>query len=748
MNLAFEIKITGLVQGIGFRPFIYKAADKYDICGFVANRGGEVIIHAEGKAEKLKDFIEYIKDSKPVGAVIHDFNILDTQLKSYSNFEIKESIANTDAFPSVQPDIAICSDCLEDMRNSQSRYVSFPFTSCAKCGPRLTIIEKIPYDRANTSMEEFKMCKKCEDEYLNPENRRYHAQTICCPDCGPGYVLFDKNKIQKEGNEFENAKTFIKQGKIVAVKGIGGFHLICDAANDEVIMKLRQRKNRIAKPFAVMVKNISIAEDYCYINEEERNLLLSRERPIVLLKQKKPARLSAHINTGLNYLGIMLPYSGIHEMLFDDEINAIVATSGNNSGLPLIINNAQAFEQLKQIADYFLIHNREIINRCDDSVVSNNQFIRRARGYAPAPMKLSISNDTQILACGADLKNTFTLVKNNIAYTSQYIGDLGSTETYEIYKDTIAQYTKLLNIQPKTVACDMHPDYLSSRYSANSGLNIVKVQHHYAHIASVIAEHGIKEEVIGVVFDGTGYGDDGTVWGGEFFIASLKGYLRYGHLRQVELPGGDFAAKEPWRMAGVYLLDSFGSEFTNQKIPAVEELKSKGWETLEKAIKAGINTVKTSSAGRLFDAVSAILGVCMVNTYEGQAAAELEAIANNKQTRFYDYEITKDEMHVVDYRRTITSVVKDLEEGRSISEIACAFHNTVAKSIIEMCIKIRKETNVNTVALSGGVFQNRLLLERAINLLKKEGFHVYINKAVPCNDGGISLGQAMVALKC
>ncbi|MGE5329563.1 MAG: carbamoyltransferase HypF [Deltaproteobacteria bacterium] len=740
---AFEIKIIGLVQGIGFRPFIYRAAAINEICGFVANRGGEVIIHAEGKTEKLEAFIEYIKRNKPAGAVVYDMNILHTQFKNCTKFEIIKSISNREAFSVVQPDIAICDECLKDIKNTQSRYAYYPFTSCTECGPRLTIIENIPYDRENTAMKAFPMCPKCADEYRNPDDRRFHAQTICCPECGPGFEMFDNKRNKLEGNIFDNASRLIKQGFILAVKGIGGFHIICDAENDEAVLKLRQRKKRIAKPFAVMVKDIETAKKYCYINEQEKKLLLSKESPIVLLEQIRQSQLSGNLNAGLNRLGIMLPYSGIHELLFNDQITAIVATSGNRSGMPLITENDQAFEQLKDIVDYFLIHNREVINRCDDSVISNTQFIRRARGYVPVPLKLETSNDKSILACGADLKNTFTFIKKDIAYTSQHIGNLDLIETYEAYQKTIKQYEKIFNIKPEIVVCDKHPNYISTQFAEKSGMEIIKVQHHYAHIASVIAEHEIKGDVIGVAFDGTGYGDDGTIWGGEFFIASLKSYLRYAHLHQVWLPGGDIAAKEPWRMAGAYLQDSFGSEYVKLRIPVLEELKNRDWEIL---MKTGVNKIKTSSAGRMFDAVSAILGICYINTYEGQAAAEMEAIADNKQDGFYDFEIAENKETIVDYTKTILSIVRDIKAGRSISQIACIFHNTVAKSITDMCNRMKKETDLNKVVLSGGVFQNRLLLGETIKLLEGEGFDVYINNIVPCNDGGISFGQAAVGI--
>jgi len=746
MSKALKIKITGIVQGIGFRPFVYRAAVNFNICGYVCNNGGEVFIHAQGKEWEIEGFLDYIKNNQPIGAIVYNFDVSSAVVENIEDFSIAQSTQNEESFPAIQSDIAICEECREDIQNNQSRYFSYPFTSCTKCGPRLTIIDDIPYDRDSTAMRGFHMCKKCEEEYINPDNRRYHAQTICCSECGPSFKLFDSNKIPQKGNVFVNARRLIKQGYILAVKGIGGFYLICDAKNNKAVSKLREKKKRIAKPLAIMVKDIRTAEEYCNISEDEKSFLLGRERPIVLLEQKKTSLLTPLLNPGLERVGIMLSYSGIHELLFDHEIDAIVATSGNIRGLPIITDNNEVFEQLKEIADYFLVHNREIVNRCDDSVIMNNQLVRRARGYAPVPLKLSCSNNSAILACGADLKNTFTLIKGDTAYISQHIGDLTTIETYDVYKKTIQQYKRLFKINPDIIVCDLHPDYLTTRYADKSGAKVIKVQHHYAHIASVIAEHGIKEEVIGVAFDGTGYGADGTIWGGEFFRASLNGFKRVGHIKEMPLPGGEFAAKEPWRMAAIYLIKSFGNEYKNLEIPCIKEIRKNNGELLIKTVESGINSVISTSAGRLFDAVSALLGICYFNTYEGQAAVELEAIADIKQGEFYDYEIEKEEVLVIDFTKTISSIVQELEAGREISEIAGAFHNTVAYSIAEMCSIIRKRSGLRSAALSGGVFQNRLLLQNTIKLLENDGFNVYINKIMPCNDGGISLGQAAVAI--
>ena len=746
MKIAYKIRISGIVQGVGYRPYIYKTAVDMNISGYVANTGGEVLIHAEGIEHELEAFTECLRKNHPEGSSVNSVDIILTEIKNFSDFRIVESIPNKQVSIAIPPDISICKKCINDISDSSSRYFSYPFTSCTKCGPRFSIISDIPFDRENTAMNEFEMCDDCNKEYENPEDRRHHAQTICCPKCGPSFKLLDNQGKEQDEESFKKARRLIKQGFILAVKGVGGYHLICDAKNNEAVRILRERKKREKKPFAVMFKNLDSLSKSCLMNENEKKIIQSREKPIVLLKQKDSSNLSELINPGLNRVGAMLPYSAIHYLLFDDEIDSIVATSGNITGQPLIIDDKKVLESLKSIADYFLVHNRKIINRCDDSVVLNGQFVRRARGYSPVSLKLSYSNNSEILACGADLKNTFTLIKGDTAYISQYIGDLSSIETYDAYKETIKQYKRLFKINTDIVVCDMHPDYLSTRYAKKSGAKIIKVQHHHAHIASVIAEHGIKEEVISVAFDGTGYGTDGTIWGGEFFKASLNGFERVAHIKEMLLPGGEFTAKEPWRMAAIYLNKSFGNEYKNLKIPCIEEIQKSNGEVLIKAVESGINSVISTSAGRLFDAISALLGICYMNTYEGQAAAELEAIADIKQTKLYDYEIQKGEMSVIDFAKTISSIVQEIKAGRPISEIAGAFHNTIAYSIAEMCRNIRKNTGLRIVALSGGVFQNQLLLRNTIKLLENDGFNVYINNIVPCNDGGISFGQAAIAL--
>lgn len=750
MIKAWEIRIRGTVQGVGFRPFIYIAAKNHKLCGYVINRGGEVFIYIEGNSNNFDRFFDYILCNYPREAKIDFIEVIETDVLGYKDFRIKESVYDEEATIGISPDIGICDNCKEDMLDPNSRYYLYPFTSCAKCGPRFTIIYNLPYDRHNTTMRPFIMCEECEEEYRNPEDRRYHAQTISCPKCGPAVKLINKNGKEIEGPPFQNARNLLKKGKILGVKGIGGYHIICDATCEDIITRLREKKNRYYKPFAVMLRDIEITRKHCYVSEDEEKLLLSRQKPIVLLRQRDNSTISRNVNPGLNKLGVMLPYSGIHLMLFDQQIEALVVTSGNISGFPLITIDEKAFEYLGNIVDVFLIHDRDILGPCDDSVSrvirKRYQVIRGARGYAPVSIYLK-GFKAPVLACGADLKNTFCILKDEKAYISQYLGDLDKLEALNVYKEMIERYKKLLNFEPKVVACDMHPDYISTRYAEWLGLRIIKVQHHHAHIASVLAENNFNKEVIGVAFDGTGYGPDGTVWGGEFLIASFNDFQRVGYLRQVPLPGGEKAVKEPWRMAGIYLQDAYGDDWMNMRIDCIKKLQVYDWETIWKSVKLGLNTLLTSSAGRLFDAVAAILGICHFNDYEGQAAQELEAVVDLTNLDLYDFEIKEEQFFILDFRETIKGIVEDIQKCVNIGIISAKFHNTVCTAISETCKRIRNYKGLNTVVLSGGVFQNQILLERTIDLLGSSGFKVLINSVVPCNDGGISLGQAVVAAK-
>lgn len=749
MKKAYGIKLQGIVQGVGYRPFIYNTALKYGLSGYTANKGGDLVIHIEGTEEQIEDFCEFIYTKIPIGAEIHCIEKAEVEVEDAEGFRINQSIEEKETSIGIQTDLGICDQCKSDIRETISRYSNYPFTSCVNCGPRFTVTRKQPYDRVNTTMEPFNMCEECKKEYESPGNRRYHAQTICCTKCGPKLRLLNSDRSEVSGESIITAKEMIKNGKIIAIKGIGGYHFVCNALDKDAITRLRELKKRRYKPLAVMFKDIEKVKTHCYLSQHELNQLKSIQKPIVILEQKKHSNLPEEINPGLNKLGVMLPYTGIHLMLFDQDIEAIVATSGNTSSLPLAYRDNDALGQLCSIADAFLIHDRDILVPCDDSVISvfkgTTQVIRRGRGYAPIPTRLSEKSRHTILACGADLKNTFCIIKDQLAYVSQHIGDMANLQTMKLYKKLIKHYSDMLDFRPDVIACDLHPDYLTSRAGQEMGLPVVKVQHHHAHITSVMAENNYYEDVIGVVFDGTGFGTDGTVWGGEFLIASLKNYERVGHFRQVPMPGGEKSAVEAWRMAGAYLQDSFGDNFKNINLDSVKYIVSNEWPLIWNSVKQKLNCINTSSAGRLFDAVSAIMGICYVNNYEGQAAMELESVALEENGEKYAYGISIGNLIVVDFRETIKGIVTDLLSKKSKRCISGKFHNTLSQIVIDTCCIIRDSRMLNTVALSGGVFQNKRLLANVAGGLKRSGFKVLTNRTIPCNDGGISFGQAVSA---
>ncbi len=747
MIRAQRINISGIVQGVGYRPFIHIAALRYGLSGYVANKGGEVSIHAEGEPASIEAFFDFISNSYPNGAYVQSIQTQEQQVEGYSTFEIVKSIEDNQSVIGIPADKDVCDECKEDIFRPGSRYYQYPFTSCTKCGPRFTIVRKVPYDRCSTTMEPFNMCKECEDEFTNPYDRRYHAQTICCPDCGPQVRLVDKNGEKIANDWLEYAGEMLEKGSILAVKGIGGFHLVCNAVNNEAVERLREGKDRISKPFAVMFRDIESARRHCEISRAEEELMTGFRKPIVLLEQKGDSDIPRSVNPGLDKLGAMLPYSGIHMLLLSRGTEVLVVTSGNRSGFPLVTREEDAFEQLGNMVDAFLVHNREILSACDDSVtkvvLNSAQPIRRSRGYIPVPVILKGCR-SPILACGSDLKNTFCMVKDERAYVSQHIGDIHGPEILKLYREQIERYMEMLDFQPEFAVCDMHPDFKSSQYARELGLPVLEIQHHHAHIAGVMAENGLEDSVIGVALDGTGYGNDGTIWGGEFLISSPGDFKRVGHFRKAAMPGGEAAVREPWRMAGIYLSDAFGEDLWNLNIGCTDMLREKNWPVIARSINSGLNTVITSSAGRLFDAVSAILGICCCNNYEGQASAELEARAVHTEG-MYSYEIKDREVFEIDFRETIRGITSDMGRNINPGEISGKFHNTIVQVILEACSMARRVSGISTVVLSGGVFQNGILLKNAVPGLKDLGFNVYTNLQVPCNDGGISLGQAAAA---
>jgi len=769
-----RISVRGIVQGVGFRPFVYALAVEHSLKGWVYNTSEDVKIEVEGETKALGQFELELQTKAPPLAHIENITIEYYPPRGYKNFEIRHSQALPGKYQLISPDIATCQPCLSELLNAEDRRYRYPFTNCTNCGPRFTIIEDMPYDRSKTTMRRFQMCPRCQAEYDNPLNRRFHAQPNACPECGPQVELVDNQgnpvtPIPSGLNSIAAASQFLKEGKIVAIKGLGGFLLACDSTNDTAVKTLRQRKKRSSKPFAIMVSDIDEAKRHCSVSSEEEKLLASPQSPIVLMRWRKDSSVSREVAPNLRFLGVMLPYTPLHHILLRDTGLPLVMTSGNLSEEPIARDNDEALRRLSGIADYFLIHNRDIYSRYDDSVAiverGTSQLTRRARSYAPYPIHLPF-NARQVLGCGAERKNTFCLTKDSYAFVSQHIGDMENIETMEHFDSTISLYKRLFHIEPEIVVHDLHPDYLATKYAqelGKSGTKLIPVQHHHAHIVSCMADNGLDSPVIGVALDGTGLGVDGNIWGGEFLVADYHDYKRVGHLEYLPLPGGDAATKRPYRTAIGYILTLLGENTLNAVIATLNEVKGKQSqlasigqvskveiEVIKRQVERKINSPLTSSMGRLFDAISALLGIRGEIDYEGQAAVELEMAAYEEDYAHahesYPYRIVAAEgIRIIHLKDLLSAVIEDLRQGVSKGRISVRFHNTVARMTNEMCRLIANESGVRQVALSGGVFQNRLLLRKTVSLLESSGFRVFTHKQVPCNDGGISLGQAVIA---
>ncbi len=810
-----RIRVRGIVQGVGFRPFVYNLAHQLGLAGYVLNSSAGVTIEIEGGEPGISQFIATLRNSPPPLAQIEEFLVAELEPVGDDAFVIRHSEAEPGEFVLVSPDVATCDDCWRDFGDPANRRYGYPFTNCTNCGPRYTIIQDIPYDRPATTMAKFRMCALCQAEYEDPSNRRFHAQPNACAECGPALALVTNDAGFPQSEDFAAANTsailrrvrdLLREGKIAAVKGLGGFLLACDAENDDAVRTLRTRKRRSDKPFALMSRDIATIETFCEINPEEREALVSPRRPIVILRRRDDASLPSEIAPGNNSIGVMLPYTPLHYLLFGDspdepsQFRALVMTSGNISEEPIVTSNEEAWQRLRKVADWFVFHNRDIYMRADDSVTrvfeQRERVLRRSRGYVPHPVDLGIELQ-EILACGAELKNTLCLTKGRYAILSQHIGDLENFETLCFFEETLANLKKLFRVEPRAVAHDLHPQYMSTQFAQRLALEPkIAVQHHHAHIASCMAENHLSGKVIGVAFDGTGYGTDGKIWGGEFLVADHKGFERRAHLRYVPLPGGDAAVRQPWRMAMSYLRDTFGAEYlstaaelalrrssnSTQTQPrtgrnslaqhgalpwggvlgnAENDSESPGVGTnslgfptriskhqiaiVDAMLARRLNCFDTSSCGRLFDAVSSIVGLRHEVTFEGQAAIELEMIADPGIERAYPYEVTGDDPAQVDMRPMIQAILSDLSRAVAASEIAAAFHNTIGKLIVDVCQKVRQRDGLNRVCLSGGTFQNMFLLERAVRGLRQNGFDIFLHSKVPPNDGGIALGQAVIA---
>ncbi|TEB12047.1 carbamoyltransferase HypF [Pelotomaculum propionicicum] len=748
----YHIVIKGVVQGVGFRPFVYNLARRWKINGSVLNSAGGVIIEAEGEEANLTGFSNELKDNPPKLALITGYKLYQLPYRGYADFQILSSDTALDKEALVPPDVATCPACLEDVSDPADRHYNYPFTNCTNCGPRFTITREIPYDRPYTAMASFQMCGDCSGEYNNPADRRFHAQPVACPFCGPQVELVDRRGIKVAGREnwLQACWDLLQDGKILAFKGLGGFHLTCDAMNSKALEVLRQRKGRECKPFAVMCRDLRTVEKYCRANEDEAKLLSSLQAPIVILARKPGYLLPKELAPGLKTLGVMLPYTPLHYLLFTGPFDLLVMTSGNYSSLPLVKDNDRALDELGEIADYLLWHNRDIVNRCDDSLArvidGGTHILRRSRGYVPHPV--AVRRDAPapvILGVGGEMKNSFCLLKRDQAFMSQYIGEIDCLEGEENLFSSLINFQRLIGVTPEIVAYDMHPGYASAEVARRiPALHLVETQHHHAHFAGCLAENGIEdEEVIGVILDGTGYGTDGTLWGFEIITGGYTGFNRLCHLAAVPLPGGEAAIRQPWRTAVSYLHTFLGGA---GKQAAREIFKDKELPLIEKMIEKGFNAPLSSGCGRLFDAVSAILGICLENHYEGQAAVELGEIvlagAEGDLLSPYPYAIKEG---IINPGEMLAEIIKDRSDHTPVEIIATRFHKTLVKIIFEAVREISRRTGLKKVALSGGTWQNPYLFQSVKNLLAANGYQPLYHRQVPANDGGIALGQVMIA---
>lgn len=756
-----RITLQGIVQGVGFRPFVYGVATRLGLRGWVLNSSAGVVIEAEGDESAIEGFFKALHRELPPLARIDYMQVADVEVGGERSFVIRESLLNAGEFALVPADIATCPDCLAEVTNPRDRRHQYPFTNCTNCGPRYTIIRDVPYDRLRTTIESFRMCVRCGAEYQDPANRRFHAEPNACPDCGPALALVSAEQLStgvpiafpdshQNAATLERLRSLLRQGEVVAIKGLGGFHLACDAANDAAVCGLRQRKRRSGKAFAVMARDLETAEHLCEVTEADQDLLVSARRPIVLMRRRSDAQLSPNVAPGTATLGVMLPYTPLHHLLFDESpgFDTLVMTSGNLSEEPIVSRNEEARPRLKNLADHFLFHNREIQTRIDDSVVQTFEGqvypVRKSRGFVPDPLDLGMPM-REILACGGELKNTLCLTKDRYAILSQHIGDLENLETMELFRETLDHLKRFFRVSPVAAAHDLHPNYMSTQFALKeSGLQPMGVQHHHAHIASCMADNNLSGRLIGVALDGTGYGTDGRIWGGEFLVCDFARFERRGHLRYVPLPGGDQAVRQPWRSALSYLRTTYGPDTPMPPLPLFHEIPKRNIAIVQTMLARKIQTVETSSCGRLFDAVASILGLRHETTYEGQAAVELE-MAASKTEHSYPFAVVGSDPFQIDVRPMIEEIVNDVSTSYDVGEISAAFHRTMATIVIEGCQRIRALDGLNRVCLSGGTFQNLRLLGQTVFGLRECGFEVFVHHRVPPNDGGISLGQAVIA---
>ena len=747
------VDVAGIVQGVGFRPFVYRLASECGLTGVISNTPAGVSIEVQGEAEAVEKFLERLPKEIPPLARITGFTPRDAELREENSFQITASLMGQAARALISPDVTVCEDCLREMMSPRDRRFRYPFINCTNCGPRFTIIRDIPYDRERTSMAAFKMCGACQSEYENPVSRRFHAQPNACWDCGPQVQLLAADGTRKDVAEpIREAARLLQQGSVVAIKGLGGFHLACDAQNELAVEKLRERKRRVEKPFAIMVRRVEDAERFCVVDDASRKLMNSIERPIVLLPRRSEVAFAAAVAPGNRYLGVFLPYTPLHHLLLQSgKFEALVMTSGNLSEEPIAIDNEEAVRRLQRIADAFLVHDREIVRRCDDSVArvaaGQAQKLRRSRGFVPAPVQLE-KEMQPVLAVGGELKNTVCVVRGSEAFLSQHVGDLENLESYRFFEEAVQHLQRILETEPKVIAHDLHPDYFSTKWAQErTGAKLVGVQHHHAHIAACMAENHLDGKVIGIALDGTGYGTDGAIWGGEVLVADYLGFERAGHLEYLPLPGGAAAIHEPWRMAVSYLSKHYGKDLEKLELPFLVEMDSRKLAVVLQMMEREINSPRTSSCGRLFDAVAATVGLRGTVNFEAQAAIELEMAARDS-TSEAAYPMDLDWQGAtwqIGTKPLFDWLLRDIRKQVSVADMSRKFHNGLALVLLDVAERIREKTGLNRVCLSGGCFLNTLLLETMLAELRERSFEVFFHSEVPAGDGGISLGQAVIA---
>lgn len=747
-----KIHVNGIVQGVGFRPFVYRLARECRLGGFVNNSSDGVLIEVEGAPEALELFhARFQKDAPPIARIV-DMRVEEMKPVGETAFSIIAS--RRDALPTtlISPDVSLCPDCRRELFDSTDRRFQYPFINCTNCGPRYTIVYGIPYDRPNTSMRVFPMCSACEQEYHDPEDRRFHAQPNACRACGPALTLRDRhgNTIDSKAL-IDTAINFLRQGKILAVRGLGGFHLAVEAHNEAAVQELRRRKGRAEKPFAMMAPKLTAIEKFCFVSPQEQALLQQPTRPIVLLRRRDNHHLAASVAPSQQYFGFMLPYTPLHEMLLCDHFDALVMTSGNFSEEPIAVGNEEALERLAALADYFLLHNREILQRCDDSiarcVAGETRMIRRSRGYVPAPVFLATPLRQRILACGGELKNTIALARDKTVFLSQHIGDLDNPAALAFFENSITHLQKILEIEPELIAFDLHPEYLSTKWALQqTHVPRLGVQHHHAHLVSVMTENNVTEKTIGIILDGTGYGADETIWGGEVLVGNARTFERYAWLQPIPLPGGEAAIHQPWRMAISYLATAYGEKAAELELPVIRHRRRHELEIILQMITRQLNSPLTSSCGRLFDAVSALLGVREEVTYEAQAAIELEMSVDEGDQEIYREALPeRSGRGPIPVTPLMESIVKDLRAEVARARIATRFHRTLVELFVIAARTARQATGIQRVGLSGGVFQNVFFFTTMLRRLQEERFEVITHRQVPTNDGGLALGQVVIA---